>query len=428
MTITIGRVGVATADGGDGLSLADPRDYRHSGGGVGGELELRCREKIDTAEDLAWRQQQLLGLMSAQEPVVPCTFSNADELDGYYRITGIDVSQEPGLHRAGGAFLWSIGLQRVSGWRAPTIEYRRQVSVGSNSASITVYNAVIGYPDGVLDAYMDVASGGTAAGVTRANGDGVNMSVQYDAGNSTADGDLTDRLVINAADYYRAGCRVEVNTTGSTYRTVTGLHAWPQAIAAGTHTIRLQNGLVRVTLDTAALGAMDVGWWGGAAWESEEAFEVEGQTNTGAIPPIYGLEIKQNRPEVASVRMSGTGGTIIDVRVWRGRRTVDLFVQSRNQDKWRLAQVAASATTSSHNGTTRRTNNDGDGNRFILMSNDSTVEGTGYVEQAASTNTTAHYGIGVELDGSSATGQDVELEQIEEWLAYGDNRHVIRAQ
>lgn len=421
MTLTIGRIGVSTANGGDGWSLAGPVNVTRQGAGmtVSGVLYDY------TDDELIWRADTLRGLLSGDEPVVPVTFSDAPGLDGYYRVVGVDC----GFVTVGnnGLVPWTVELEMLKNFRRPRIDLVTGYGLMTNGHTVTVYDAVVGLPGPTVDGYPPFAPNLNAS---RPVSEGSAVLVLGDTSATSSGVTGTGRLVLPPASYYHGSCRVEWDIGASVFRQATGRLDFP---ASGV--LRLTNGLIRVAVTYGSAGASDlsVQWWDGSQWDTATEFYVEG-VGTHAELVYYAASIIRNTAEQVTVKFStvaasfSAGMADVTFSIRRGSRWVSAYAESAVAPAtgWRVGFATAAASTSLTGGL-RRTSNNGGGNREILAGQYATTKDLTNGRLTTASINAALLGIGCEVAGSSATAQSTAANQVDEWYCAMAERAVMVA-
>lgn len=409
-TCTLGRIGVTAANGGDGLLvLQEPHDITLSNN----SMTISGTHVSSTAdiEELMWVRDQVVALAGREaEPVIPCTFSNFEHLDGYYRPVAASADRMPG------GVAWSVDLERIRDWRNPKVEIHTFARILTNSHSITLASVYVGNPGGTESYYPGISVVGDMDEYTHVNADD-NGSQQIRAAFAT--GGYTDpwtqTLYVPASKWYKYGCRIGYDvqsdpfTSAGSYLSVVGHRAFPTSDIISR--IQMSNGLVRV-LPVAGQG-INTYWYDGSNWDGPYTW-VPGDVTAGAFT-FTSATVLRNTPEECSIRLvSNTTGldygpTHLDLTVRRGNRTVLGYLSAAGLQSAFKYYVEPSATYSATaiTGGLRRTSNDGSGNRPFLVSNNATTNttGTGRIAQSVF-ETPLLFGVGVEIGGSGSSGID----------------------
>lgn len=406
--LTIGRVGLDVV-----VSEVDSLGFS------GDALSLAGVLIAETLNDVKVLRQQLIGYIgNGDEEVVPVTWSEDPTVDGFYRVTSVDVSTVPASYVANW-FQFSLGLERVSGYAGPLMETVVTGAVRTNSHSITSANAVavVGVPDSVNEFY-DSSGEDT---FTRPSADGLVRLVAADTYTRT------QTFSVDPVDWYTGSARIEL---GTSYRVAVG-----QQIPSERETWRLSNGIIRVRPNADGFA---VSVFNGTTWDPEKVFALSGAgTLFGAIDLAYGLRVLRNSPEECIVRvpvsipsaiLAVAGSPVrvdIDLALRRGERTVRGFLASTASVTWGIEASTAEAATALTGGI-RATANDANGNRYVLSSpqtvtNALTQGGFALTSGAA----TFSFAAGFELDGSGAPAIDSAQQLIYQYMAAHAERVVV---
>lgn len=430
MSLTVGRIGVTAANGGDGLTFDGPENVNQQGR----QFTITGHVYDTTRAASVWRAKQILGLADGDEPVVPCTFSEAPDLDGYYRVLGATCDyQKVGSTSANSHIPWEIQLEQIANFRQPQIELATAFGVRTNGRSITAVDAVQAYP-GPSQAIKSALNADTSG--SRSVGDGSGNAVVYlqDSGMSTS-GYAVGGFVSEAADFYIGGCRIEHDIGSGTYRHCVGRPDFPPIDPPSSSRLRLQNGLMRATFTYGNATVTDWGveWWDGSQWDTSTTFQIQGFGDHGELS-LLSPSVLYNTAEGCAVRFRVIGANLsqglthVDFSTRRGSRWLTAFVRGDLSPTggWR-AMFDSSVATTTITGGLRRTSNNGGGNRELIASatnatNDNT---NGRVTTTSISQET--FGFGCEVAGSSATGQNTAANQMEEWFAAVAERAVVVA-
>ena len=406
--LTIGRVGLDVV-----VSEIESLGFS------GDALSLSGVLLADTLNDVKVLRQQLVGYVgNGDEEIVPVTWDEDSTLDGFYRVTSVEVSTVPASYVANW-FRFSLGLERVSGYAGPLMETIVTGAVRTNTHSITSANAVavVGVPDAANEFY-DSSGEDT---FTRPSADGLVRLVAADAYTRT------QTFSVDPGDWYAGAARIEY---GTSYRVAVG-----QQIPSERETWRLSNGIIRVRPNADGFA---VSVFNGTTWDPEKVFALSGAgVLFGAVDLAYGLRVLRNSPEECIVRipvsipsaiLSAIGTSVrvdIDLALRRGERVVRGFLASTADVKWGVEASTAEAATALTGGI-RATANDANGNRYVLSSpqavtNDLTQGGF----ETTATATTFSFAAGFELDGSGAPAVDAAQALIYQYMAAHAERVVV---
>ena len=435
MSLTVGRIGVSTSEGGDGFTFDGPETFTQQGR----QVTVTGHIYDITRPAAVWRAKQILGLLDGDEPTVPCTFSDAPDLDGYYTVADATCDYRMiGSSSLNALVPWSITLEQVDDFRQPRLELAASYGLLDNARSITTYTSLQGFPG---DSVVYLAAFDPDENGTRLVGDGSGNGVSWLSDTTTAAATSgVGAFVVPPANYYVGGCRVEHDLGSSTYRHAVGRPDFPSAGVTGSNSgvLRLQNGLVRATFtySNATVSQWVVEWWDGSQWDASTEFAVVGFGNHGELA-LHSATILRNTAEMCSVRFrvlgasAGTEGlTQCDFTIRRGLRWVwvrpagDLAPASG----WRI-QFNTSVASTSITGGIRRTSNNAGGNRELLASAANATADTTNGRLTASSSTTELFGVGCEVGGSgaSAATRAAAAEQMEEFFAaFSESARVVK--
>jgi len=419
VSITIGRVGS------DGIDLQDP-DISYSGNQVtlSGQYTPDAGSATGVADTL-WLREQLLGLAANEaEPVVPVVWSArpefGDELDGFYRVVDAQASFPVGSVNADAPFLqWSVTLERSLDYRQPRAEIYGIWSTVPNDFSISLANVITAVPSAVFDWDPGIPP---AIG-QRTTPDG---NVRYAVLTNVASGTYVGKFALWPPDWYDGACRAQYAVASGRWRNVIGRRSFT-SLEIGDQSVRVDNGLARVTPWN---GSLWVEWYDPPGWTTALGFTLWEHSASHQVMPTTAAVLRSS-PEEITLRVGASqsglpewGPVTVDVTLRRGSRWVYGKLTSTRQGQWELrfpGTVASSTVTDGfgHTGAIRRTSNNADGNREMLASNRTFTSDlvNGRIYQATTTNTEFLFGIGLELNGSAATGDDTANSQKAEWFS-----------
>jgi hypothetical protein len=321
---------------------------------------------------------------------------------------------------------WSLTLEQVKNYRQPRIELASSWGLLENDRTITTVNPVQAFPGqaaAILPAFDPNTNG------SRSVGDGSGNAVVYlrDSITSTATSGVGS-FVVDPDSYYVGGCRIEHDLGSSTYRHAVGRPDFPSVGITGSDSavLRLNNGLVRATFtySNATVSQWVVEWWDGSQWDTSTEFAVVGFGQHGELA-LHSASILRNTAEQCTVRFRVLGASVTiegltqcDFTIHRGSRWVTVRPSGDYAPLtgWRI-QFNTSVASTSITGGIRRTSNNGGGNRELLASAANATADTTNGRLTAPSSTAEIFGVGVELGGSGATGENTAAEQMGEWFA-----------
>ena len=292
MTLTIGRA-----------SLPDQADVIIDGD----DVTFRVLLGASSVTQMKALRQQVAGIANnPDEEVVPVTSTLDSTLDGFYRVKSVSIPSHAVTYVSGFVPPVTISLQRIGGgYGNPTFEVVGSTVTRTNAHGLTG-TAYVHVPGTGTSVTYDVSSlGGLASSDTRPTADGVSMRVEARAITGTTG---TYRFEVAAADFYKAGCKIEVEYGGVWYPAV-GLQ-----IPRSTR-FRIGNELVRFTSGNGSTEAtFEV--WNGSAWSSQNVsfYDVSGNVKrigrnapgtVGWSPDIdLPVTVLRNSPECVTIRQS----------------------------------------------------------------------------------------------------------------------------
>lgn len=322
-------------------------------------------------------RQQLLGLGSRDEPVIPVVSELDPKLDGFYEVLGVSVDAEHDFSydtrpEMIGAHRWSASLRRVAGgYSRPQFEVLVSTAVRANAHSVASPNGIVAaLPITPLSAsareydYTTVPTAGAAGTLVTADGD-----VELASAVAPTSGYWSG--YVKPASYYIGTPRIEV-LYGSVWLAVHGQQI-PLDVAGNW---RISNGFCRVYPSATGVGGkkgFTVETFRAGSWVG---CEFVGWTYSAVLPGWIGPRdatgdstgyssptILTNTPDVVSIRVAGS----------MGRLTLTL----RAGETWVVAQCTGSlvglgrstATASTgFTGGVRATANDANGLRYLMAS------------------------------------------------------------
>jgi len=411
--VSIGRAGLEPA-----LLALSEVEFDGAGGVQFGGMIRGARSLVE----LGAVRDQLLGLDSNRdEPVVPVVCAADASLDGFYRVGGVRVTNDPtGRLSTGSVLPWSVSLEKVAGSASPVFDTRLLHAVRSGSAVTSASSDPL---HGVPPTTTVYRRGSTGLGslTARSTADGGNVYVNVWAGN---DSQANAEWQAEPDGYYRGACRIARMVGGAGYRIVgkqIGGDVDPDNGWA------MSNGLVSVLPSVAlggTVGTVTVLSWAGAAFESATALSFSVAAAASFFTGFSGWSILRNSPEATTVRLRGEGtghSPTLDLTLRRGDRNVlgVLSVPAATD----LYVTGPTVATTGITGAARLTSNDSDGNRFVLSSALGTVTAGGSAPIIDRTSTTVvDFGIAHEINGSSSTGIDTAQALANQYAAYVSER------
>lgn len=408
--ITIGRLGTT-------IEVEEPEDADIDGDRLTVHLVL----KAASVAQLTMLVQQANGLVDAwgDEPVVAVTSSAWPEINGFYSVdVAGTVIPAGGLATLDGIDC-PVELVRVPGYTAPRIE---ELAVGGHRANdlsvttgiVTPWSAV---PAAAIDWHPGHALG---APFTRQGEFG---DIQVNNGYPTGLARYVGSYSVAPEHHLDGAATLELDLDDSgVYHPVQGRQL-PAGFAAA-DLWRLSNDGVRVSPSPDVPGRLRIECWGGD-WESATDFALvgtDGITVTDDLNAFKSITATRVSPEETAVRLSmGSDGftarQFLDLRLRRGARHVECR-WTADDDRCAMVAVDTPAAATAVQGGLRRTGNDGDGNRWVLLTPHAKTNDTtnGTITLTAADSSMA-FALGFEVGGSGAASGDAALDVSDQYFA-----------
>jgi hypothetical protein len=399
MALTLGRIGLATASGGDARTLNEPYEWQQSGQ----QITLTGVYKASSDADATSFANGVTGLdpSLSDDGWVPVTSSVVSQLDGYYKV----LSAQAGFGRASlgtGTLLvdWQVTLERPRLFRRPRIEMPAVYAGLTNGMSVTTYTVAASVPTGTLTR-VESAYGGVAPSNTTRAGETGTVDLYYAPGVAIAtNGSVTWAQVVAPASYYVGSASI-IDAVGP-------MHGRRDIDIASCYT--LGNGLVRLTATSSQLS---VSWWTGSAWSTTRAVQVCHEIGgTTYAWTLSSCQILRNSPVECVLRLSGSsnvtiGGEVsVDVSLRRGDRCFRIVAAAQNASTG--LQIRFGSSTASTSTTYGIRNTTALSSEYLVLTSDygSTKNTTaGRLTNGTSRNR-SYFGIGVTSGGGTGTGVD----------------------
>lgn len=388
----------------------------------GGTITVSGKVFVSPNTDAVRLRDQLLGYLdNPDEPIVPVIMDSEPRLTGYYRVVDVAVPTDQKALSVG-ALTYSVTLEPVAGFAQPYLE-----SVISGALLTNVVGAVAadGYQFHVVPSVaMEYFREPQPLVYTRGSADG-DLSLFTTNGAGLGQVAAPASFALTPANFYIGACTIE---QGSPLQPVVGMMlAQPDLV-----NWRLSNGLVRVTPNGTA-GKLDISHWDWAnAWSTPKTYQITGTTLAGALYNPRSLTIARNSVEECVIRLGcassvqgiAFGRINLDISLRRGDRLARIYLTSDRADQWQVKRDTTEAATAITYGAVtlggiRATNNDGDINRYVLLSYQAAVTSdlvNGKLTQNA-LSTTMDIGIGLESGGASASAPDRAFDLAQQYLA-----------
>lgn len=427
---TVGRIGLDTAAGGDGLAFQHPLSWSQQGT----QISMHGVHKAASDDTAVWFVGNFTSMdpsTQPEEPVVPITSATVPTLNGYFRVLSARAEIGPSALGTGTLIVgWQLTVERAQLSALPMVEGAGSFGAVANDEGVTnnvlelVTTGANGTICGVPGQSFDMARYLDGVGVA-----GSSAVRTTDTGTVRIITGPTPALPISAVhvwcvdenEAYDGSCSIR-GTFGATGNL---LFLGRAQVPLGGSGLIISNGLIRMTFSGG--GAPVVQVYDSGAWVTVGPSTWSMVLDTGGTPTTFvcgstnGITILANSPELVTVRVAGTPGNVFrhwfDISVQRGARHV--AVTTLGGGTLAVAPSTNTASTSMTGGL-RQTANDGFGNRFVLCG----ARGATDVTPGAWTRSTVvgsitqtctpvgpymnsgPFCIGSELGGSSATGQD----------------------
>lgn len=360
------------------------------------------------------RDRLLAYANNPDEPVVPVCWTSDTTQNGYYRVLGVSSPWDLATSiddRTVPAFRWSAELELVA--HNPVLEMVSVGAVRTNAHGIAagdvrafhcVPDEALGYSPGAASLGVNTIAYPTDGLLLRRYDDGTPVSPHFF--------DARQHWFLSPTVYYGGGCTILTGTAG----VVDWAEAPAYTVAGRTTKIdpalwTIGSGLVQVS--PGGTGVLTFEWWDPTAevWYDKD-FKLGGD-DTDFGTDASAVTVVRNHPDICTVRLtinsqavtSVTDSVTADVTVRRGSRVVELYIRNESSitAKWQV-RLATNEANSSMTGGRYATSNDADGNRYVLLcpvAFTDVTTGDGIALNAAATSGT--FGIGEEVDGTSAT-------------------------
>lgn len=405
-TMTIGQVGLD-------IPLTVPESGRWTGdtlslSGVLGD-QSTDRRVANMLRD------QFHGLSARTGEVVPVTFGDTPELDGYYVLSRSQVSSA-GASWASGVWNWTCELERVRS-SAQVMQEMRLLGAGrTNSHTFTTVRRGW-YSPGVGAYGVDDGTTGINAPIReyRSGADG-SMLVVVDNSSGTlflSNTDAVARWFVSPTNHYRGGVSI-TRPVGGTYYRVTS----EQIPAGNATTWVISNSLVTaIGSSTAGKAEWSMLWHDGVQNESFKTFRItqdSSWTEFGYGP--VGMQIIRNRADMGWLRtyygaLGRAALFALDVVVRRGARHAEFKWSAFGgeigaQNAWGVKLTTGEAGTN-HTSGVHASSADAGGNKYILTSPSAvTADTTNGRLRLTSSDTDFSFMVGAEMAGAGSGFDD----------------------
>lgn len=380
------------------------------------------------AARIAHVRDQIRGLAgNPDEPVVPLIWTEDTSLNGFYRVESAGVEMAP-VSLVGGVGTWRADLVRVASSSSPLIESWTSFG-GPIPHSWAAYTSTYGsyWIPSTQTSYWGSSGGAAwvvASSPTRTTADGSIMARAF-PGVTAASTVYAVRTQwsVPVGDWLDGAATIEANVGGVLFAPVVGRHLPASYHATGW---RLSNGIIRVSPQSG--GAWRVSVWDGAAWENTD-FVLSGNSFAGDFTAVEHVVVVRNSPEEVAVKCllrkttPGVGVATVDVVLRRGDLHATFTAQttdSLSSDSWRMrASSAVAATVVTDGGVTIgiRQTTAVSGNRWVLTSDHAVTADLVNGRLTSGIRMVCRFGVGIELNGASATAYDSASQTCQVWLS-----------
>jgi len=314
---------------------------------------------------------------------------------------------------ANGHFRWSASLTRITDGALPLVENTYALNGRANSHSVTIASSTpwisrhvssLGYYKGSTG--TGVGAGYIGASIARPPGAN---TVYLDTTLSTTAGIYTASWIATPANWYTGAAGVQVSyDSGSTYYPVVGRqirYGHQQNSYLGNIGLRLRVtssvmwGTYRVGATTFEVETV------GSESDTAVLCIYSGSLGGTTMQPLAGASILRNAPHVAAIRMSDSiRGGYVDAMARRG----SAYLECHWADKGSLAGGVITNDGGGHTaitGGTRRTSNDADGNKIVVLTTKTKTNDLTSGGFTLSTGTDSlPFAIGFEVDDGGSPG------------------------
>jgi hypothetical protein len=336
-----------------------------------------------TVAETKRRQEDILGL---QGKLVPITFTNKDDHNGWYTVDSVDTQLTNWTGEVV-KFSWTIQATRVGAEQAVDLESRAASVIRANSFSLggERWHAPAG---GAVGYYTGSAT--PSSSVSRPVADG---------------GTLTVYRGLPAATSPRWGCTLAGYQTGRARVLVNGVERVADDVAiSASASWELQNGVIRVRPGSG--NSLDLAIWDGSVWDSSSW---NASVSASAVTTWDAASIVRNDYELVTLRLlknRAPGRAMLDLSVRRGAPFVEAVWQTDTAATVGFGKKTTEAMTSASAGVIRSTSADAGGN-YSVMGSPKTFQ-TDLVNGAisASGGTRLDAFLGYSLNGASAAAGD----------------------
>lgn len=316
--------------------------------------------------------------------VVPVTFTDKDDLSGFFRVTDC---RSDALNFSGGmvtAATWSLTMERLGS--SSDIEIESRVPTVGRTDELTGVQ-VPSFWHAPAVGHTSYFTGSSVPGGT--------------AVRESSDGNVTVYTGIPAGFAPRWTAPIEAHMAGSVrllFDTMRHLGTTTPPMTVW----ELNNGIVRVTVDNT--GTITTSVWDSGAWRSAKGWKV--QVAGASLTTSPELTVLRNDPEEVTVRLTfpvAPGRVQLDLGLRRGARFVTAVLKRHAAANLGIIRTAAETATVQTGGLLA-SSVDSDGNRFAVISS-RTITTTTATASATDVATLAFdFALGYEVGATPGAG------------------------
>lgn len=335
-----------------------------------------------TVAEVQRRQEDILGL---QGRLVPVSFTNKTDHNGWYTVTDVDT-QATNWTGEVVKFTWSVQAVRIGAEFSVDLESRAANVLRSNVFSLNGerWHAPAA---GAVGYYTGTATPSSSS--TRALADG---------------GTITVYRGLPAATSPRWACSLAGYQLGRARVLVAGVERVAEDVAVGVTGWELQNGIIRARPGSGT--TLDLAVWDGSAWDSSTWNTTLGASS---VTTWDAATIVRNDYELVTLRLMknrAPGRAVLDLSVRRGAPYVEAAWTADTSTTLGVGKASTEAMTSASAGLIRSTVNDAGGNYAVMGSPKTFTANTTNGSISASAATRMDAFLGYSLGGASAAPGD----------------------
>lgn len=302
-----------------------------------------------TAAQVIQRSQDIRGLVNEFVPVI---FAEKTELNGYYQVASVTISQSTYLETNVWLFPWTMDLTWIGNDTNTDIESRL-------SGAQTRANAYSG--TGVRWHAAPVGAVGYWAGA----------SIPGIVNRTSVDGVIPVHTNITFGIDPTWGCPIASYANGRVRILSDGVERSGITFPLDVANWEMNNGLVRIK-PLSSGGVLEISAWTGAAWQAK-TWDIQESGSFVSIGSSISATPLFNEYELCAVRLmdsTTTAGRItVDITLRRGSRFAEIYIQTETSTSLKIVRATTEAGTVSTNGAwVRPTTADAAGNRYIVGS------------------------------------------------------------